>query len=101
MDWFNGINWFEAGMIFCFGLAWPVNIYKSIKSRSTQGKSAMFSYVVLTGYMFGTIFKLTSKLDIVLVLYLFNLVAVSVDLTLYYINKKREIRIEQEAELQL
>jgi hypothetical protein len=100
MSWLNGINWFEAGMLFCFGLAWPVNIYKSIKSRSTKGKSIMFSYVVLVGYISGTIFKLTSSLDIVLWLYIFNFVAVSVDLVLYYMNKNHERQIIRDAELQ-
>ena len=33
---------FEAGMLLCFGAAWPMNIIKSIKTKSTKGKSLPF-----------------------------------------------------------
>ncbi len=81
---------FEAGMLLCFGLAWPVNIYKSIKSRTTKGKSLMFLYIVALGYVSGITHKLLFSRDIVLALYIINLMMVLTDLTLYYINLKRE-----------
>ena len=82
---------FEAGILICFGLAWPANIYKSIKSRSTKGKSVTFLMIVILGYIFGIIHKILYSRDIVLVLYLINVLMVLVDLTLYYWNKKYEI----------
>jgi len=41
---------FEAGMLICFGASWPLDIYKSLKSRSTAGKSVMFMFVLCVGY---------------------------------------------------
>ena len=29
----------EVLMIVCFGVAWPINLYNSFKSKSTKGKS--------------------------------------------------------------
>lgn len=81
---------FEAGMLICFGFAWPVNIYKSIKSKSTGGKSQMFLLIIILGYAFGITNKLLYDRDIVLVLYIINVIMVIVDTCLYYRNKKYE-----------
>lgn len=81
---------FEAGMLICFGFAWPINIYKSLKSRSTGGKSMFFSIVVDIGYIFGIIHKLLYSPDIVLYLYILNLLMVTFDLCLYFRNRKWE-----------
>ena len=81
---------FEAGMVICFGLAWPANIYKSIKSRSTKGKSVLFLIIVILGYIFGITHKILYSRDIVMVLYIINLLMVLVDLALYFWNKKYE-----------
>ncbi|MBU3144804.1 hypothetical protein [Clostridium sp. CF012] len=82
---------FEAGMLICFGLAWPANIYKSIKSRSTKGKSAMFLIIVIVGYTFGIIHKILYSRDIIMILYITNLLMALADLILYYRNKKYEV----------
>ncbi|MDK2903673.1 MAG: hypothetical protein PWQ93_1592, partial [Clostridiales bacterium] len=44
---------FESIMLLCFGAAWPFSIYKSYKSRSTAGKSLVFSLLLLIGYISG------------------------------------------------
>ena len=82
---------FEVGMLVCFGLAWPANIYKSIKSRSTKGKSSIFLMVVILGYIFGIIHKILYSKDIVMILYFINLLMVLTDLILFYRNKKYEM----------
>jgi hypothetical protein len=41
---------FEAGMIVCFGISWPVAILKTLKTRSVAGKSRTFLVLVLAGY---------------------------------------------------
>ena len=41
------ISFFEAVMLICFGLAWPLNIIKSLRTKSTQGKSVLFLIVIL------------------------------------------------------
>lgn len=79
---------FEIGMLVCFGFAWPTAIYKSLKSKSIEGKSLLFIYVVITGYIFGIVHKFMYSLDFVVILYIINLLMVFTDLLLYYRNKK-------------
>ena len=94
------MSFFEAGMLVCFGVAWPVNIYKSVTSRTTQGKSVFFLYVVIAGYISGIIHKLLYSPDIILLLYAINLIMVSVDTALFYRNRRLEkaAKIAQQAE---
>lgn len=91
---------FEAGMLICFGCAWPVNIYKSITSGSTKGKSLYFMLIVELGYIFGVIHKLLYSRDIVLFLYILNFAMVLVDIALYFRNRRREkfLELRQAAE---
>lgn len=82
---------FEFIMLLCFGLSWPISVYKSIKSGSTQGKSVVFIIAIIIGYISGILGKfIGGQINYVLVIYCFNLVVVSIDLTLYFINKRRE-----------
>jgi len=81
---------FEIGMLVCFGAAWPVNIYKSITSKTTKGKSLFFLIIVVIGYISGIIHKLLYSRDIVLVLYVVNLLMVCADICLFFMNKRRE-----------
>ena len=78
---------FEIFMLICFGFAWPTNIYKSIKSKSIEGKSVLFLYVVFLGYLFGILHKIIYSKDIVIVFYIINALMVLIDLILYYRNK--------------
>lgn len=80
---------FEVVMLICFGAAWPANIMKSIKSRSVEGKSVLFLYVISLGYVFGIIHKIVYNYDFVVFLYALNLSMVLIDLMLYYRNKNR------------
>jgi len=77
----------EAGMLFCFGFAWPFNIYKSYKARTNMGKSLLFLVVIWTGYLLGIVNKALFHPDIVLWLYVINILMVSTDLALYYRNR--------------
>ncbi len=79
---------FEIGMLVCFGFAWPISIMKSIKTKSIEGKSLMFMYVIMIGYLFGVAHKVFYNFDFVLILYGINLLMVFTDLMLYYRNKK-------------
>lgn len=78
---------FEVGMLICFGLAWPVSIYKSITSKSIEGKSVFFLYVIILGYICGIINKIIYNLDFVIILYVINALMVFIDICLYYRNK--------------
>lgn len=82
---------FEFIMLTCFGLSWPVSVYKSIKSKSTQGKSVFFIIIIIMGYISGVIGKLVNgQITYVLILYILNLIIVSFDLVLFFINRKQE-----------
>ena len=78
---------FEAAMLICFGAAWPVSIYKSIKSRSNQGKSIFFLYILLFGYIMGVLHKIIYNFDYVIILYILNASMVTIDILLFYKNK--------------
>ena len=85
---------FEFIMLACFGLSWPISVYKSIKSKSTQGKSIVFIIAIIIGYISGIIGKIVNhQLTYVLIIYCFNLIVVSVDLVLFFINRKNEKKI--------
>lgn len=75
---------FEAAMLICFGLSWPVSILKSIRTRIVSGKSPLFMAVVCFGYAFGITHKLLYSMNWVIVLYALNLILVMIDLTLYF-----------------
>ena len=77
----------EAGMLFCFGFAWPFNIYRSYKARSNTGKSLLFLIVIWAGYLLGILYKAFSPdHDFILWLYVINIAMVSIDIVLYYRN---------------
>ena len=52
----------EALMILCFGLSWPLSIYKSWTSRTAKGKSLYFEVFIWIGYIFGIANKFISFL---------------------------------------
>ena len=79
---------FDMGMLLCFGAAWPLNIYKSLKSRTAAGRSILFQWAIIIGYICGIIHKILYSNNIVLYLYILNLLMVSFDTVLYFRNKK-------------
>jgi hypothetical protein len=81
---------FEIIMLVCFGAAWPFSIYKSIKSRKTEGKSVSFLFVLLAGYASGIIHKIFYNYDFVIFLYILNFTMVGTDVLLYFRNKRIE-----------
>ena len=83
---------FEAGMLICFGAAWPMNIIKSLRSRTAGGKRVIFQWAILVGYICGITNKLLYSMDIVLVLYILNFVMVATDTVLIYRNRALDKR---------
>ncbi len=77
---------FEFMMLVCFGFSWPFSILKSIRSRSTKGKSLVFMLLVLCGYIFGLIHKLLYSRDWVIWAYATAMLLVVIDLLLYVRN---------------
>ena len=78
---------FEAVMLLCFGAAWPFSIARSVKSKSTHGKSLVFLLILIAGYISGIINKILYSNDIVLYLYILNLAMVSTDAILWVRNR--------------
>lgn len=73
---------FEALMLICFGCAWPLSIYKMLKTKKSRGKSIHFLVVLLVGYIFGICFELFGQRNLVVLLYLLNTCLISLDLYL-------------------
>jgi hypothetical protein len=92
------MSYLEVIMLICFGAAWPVSIYKSLKTRQVAGKSLLFLIVILTGYIAGVFHKLFFNYDKVIFLYMLNGVLVSVDIILYLRNRLYQIRISAREE---
>ncbi len=83
---------FEAGMLVCFGAAWPANILKTIRSKSTKGKSLLFLLIIIAGYIFGIVNKMLYGRDIVLFLYIINVAMVLMDLVMTVYYRRREAK---------
>jgi hypothetical protein len=86
------VSIFEIAMLVCFGAAWPVSIYKSLKTREVAGKSLPFLVIVLVGYMAGILHKLVFRYDLVIFLYILNAVMVALDIILYMRNRLYHVR---------
>ncbi len=86
----------EIVMILSFGASWPMNVMKSYKVRTAKGKSVAFLCLIITGYIAGIASKFTNEAYMaafaqkwyVLVFYFINIILVSVDLCLYFRNRR-------------
>ena len=94
----------EAVMIILFGISWPFNLIKSIRSKSTKGKSLLFLILIDLGYVAGITSKFFSTTFVwetdwwIFVIYVINFTFVTADLIMYFINKTRETKqLEQTA----
>ena len=85
---------FEAFMVISFGVSWPVSIVKSVKAKTSKGKSIIFLIFIDLGYIFGITSKFVSgTITYVLVFYIINTIMVTIDIILYIKNR----RIDQKA----
>jgi hypothetical protein len=48
---------FEGLMLVCFGASWPFAIWKTYRTKRTEGKSIIFLVLVILGYFSGMIAK--------------------------------------------
>jgi hypothetical protein len=81
---------FEFLMLCCFGFSWPFSIAKSIRTKSSRGKSLAFMLLVVLGYVFGIVHKLLYSRNWVIWAYVALLVLVCTDIALYFVNRRRE-----------
>ncbi|MCR5751429.1 MAG: hypothetical protein K6G91_05665 [Kiritimatiellae bacterium] len=84
------MGFLEFMMLFCFGFSWPFSIAKSLKSKSTKGKSLAFMLLVEAGYAFGIAHKLVYSRDWVVWAYVALFFVVLTDIALYLRNRRLE-----------
>ncbi len=92
-------NILETIMLICFGLSWPISLYKNIKMKSAKGMNIYFTLLIILGYIAGISAKilegpvLKGSFDgasaiFKFVMYIVNIVIVSCNVVVYFINKK-------------
>ncbi len=90
---------FEAIMIVCFGLSWPMNIVKALRARTAKGTSVLFMIFIWIGYLTGIVSKIikmclhTFSFDswiawLGFAFYIVNILMVSAGIALYFKNKQ-------------
>ena len=79
----------ETAMLICFGLSWPFNIAKSVRSRTAKGKSVVFEILIITGYLCGLAGKfILGDLSYVVIFYIADILMVAADLVLTLRNRR-------------
>ena len=88
---------FEMVMLICFGLSWPFNIAKSLRSRTARGKSLWLEVCIIVGYLCGLTGKFISgNVTYVAAFYILDITMVTIDLVLTMRNKRLDRAAEQE-----
>ena len=89
-------SFLEATMLICFGLSWPINTMKAYRARSAKNMSLPFILMIITGYLAGISAKLmTHQTNYVLAVYFINLVVVSINLMVYFRNRKLDMAVQE------
>ena len=79
----------EIVMLICFGLSWPMSVVKNIKAKTAKTMSLPFTLLIIGGYIAGITEKiLSNEINFVLIAYLLNLVIVSLNVVVYFINRR-------------
>jgi len=87
----------ETCMMVLFGLSWPMNIIRSVRSRTAKGKSVWFLFFIILGYLAGIASKiLAGHITYVLFFYVLNILMVSTDVVLYFRNRRLDRLAESE-----
>ena len=82
----------EVIMLVLFGLSWPFNILKSIRSRTAKGKTLTFHFFIIVGYLCGLASKFVGgNITYVVYFYMVDIILVSTDLVLTI----RNIRLDK------
>ncbi|MBR0412392.1 MAG: hypothetical protein IJI47_02320 [Eubacterium sp.] len=86
---------FETAMLVCFGLSWPINLIKSIKSKTAKATSLKFLLLITFGYICGIAAKLVAhNYTYVLAVYILNLVVVAANVAVYFVNRNLDRKRE-------
>lgn len=83
----------EILMLICFGISWPLSVIKNYKAKTAKSMSMPFILMILLGYVAGISAKiLSAQINLVLAVYIINLLIVSANVPLYFINKQYDRR---------
>lgn len=86
----------ECVMLICFGFSWPVSVMKNYKAGTAESMSLNFILLIIVGYIAGICAKFYAhKINYVLVVYIINLVMVTVNLMVYFRNKRLDKEKEE------
>lgn len=89
----------EMAMLLCFGCSWPMSVYKNAKAKTARSMSLQFILLIILGYVAGIAAKLyTHTFNYVLAVYVLNLIIVSADLAVYFINRRYDRLAEEKKE---
>ena len=76
-------------MLVCFGVSWPFNIAKSLRSRTAKGKSVVYEILVVVGYFFGLAAKIIlGDVNYVMIFYIVDILMVTTDIILTFRNRR-------------
>ena len=88
----------ETAMLICFGCSWPLSVYKNYKAKTAKNMSIYFIMLIIFGYIAGITAKIIAgKVNYVLIVYFFNLFAVSLNLLVYFRNRKIDRQVHKDA----
>ena len=87
------VQFTEISMLLLFGISWPFNIVKSWRSRTAKGKSVLFEYLVIAGYLIGLSGKIVNFVQnsvwaYSIWFYIADILMVLIDIALYHRNVK-------------
>lgn len=86
-------NILETIMLICFGCSWPISLVNNYKAGTAKGTSLYFVLLIMLGYICGIAAKIIAgNVNYVLIIYLINLVVVSLNLLVYFRNRNLDIR---------
>ena len=87
----------ETSKLVCFGASWPISVIRNIRAKTAKSMSLQFILLIITGYLAGIIAKLiTGQISYVLLVYLFNLAIVSINLVVYFVNRRHDRELEDD-----
>jgi alcohol dehydrogenase class IV len=98
----NFAHLFEAAMLVCFGVSWPLNVMKAYRARTAKGTSLPFIILIITGYVAGITAKIINgQFNYVLAVYFLNLAIVMTNVFVYIRNKALDKKAEAKNSLKI
>ena len=89
----NPTELLETLMLVCFGISWPLSVIKNFKAKTAKSMSIQFILLIILGYIAGITAKiLAGQINFVLAVYILNLLIVSANVPIYFINKRHDHR---------